>query len=237
VNAREQLVDVVVPVFDEEQTLVRNVEELLAYLRAEFPCRYRIVVADNASTDGTAAIGAELARQNDEVGALPRRRYFRGGLGGFGGADSASIDRALTYAKAHDPGSRWTLIVSTSWSGRAAPVPARSAATTRRSRRSPPSAGRSRTAQARPRPAPSTTVPARPLRSPPRVSAQFGRFLAVGLSNTALSSLAYTALVTVVAVLARRRARVRRRRGRRVRAQTAVGRSPRPTRPPLDSGI
>ena len=77
-NAREQLVDVVVPVFDEERTLVRNVEALLAYLRAEFPCRYRIVVADNASTDGTAAIGAELARQNDEVDYLRLERKGRG---------------------------------------------------------------------------------------------------------------------------------------------------------------
>jgi hypothetical protein len=35
VNAREQLVDVVVPVFDEERTLVRNIEALLGYLKAE----------------------------------------------------------------------------------------------------------------------------------------------------------------------------------------------------------
>jgi putative flippase GtrA len=41
-------------------------------------------------------------------------------------------------------------------------------------------------------------VPARPLRSPPGVSAQLGRFLAVGLSNTALSYVVYAALVEVV---------------------------------------
>ncbi len=46
-------------------------------------------------------------------GSFPRRGYFLGGgRGGFGGADSASIERALAYAKAHDPGTRWTLIVS-----------------------------------------------------------------------------------------------------------------------------
>jgi glycosyltransferase involved in cell wall biosynthesis len=78
VNAREQLVDVVVPVFDEEKTLVRNVEALLDYLRAEFPCRYRIVIADNASNDGTATIGAELARANDEVEYLRLERRGRG---------------------------------------------------------------------------------------------------------------------------------------------------------------
>jgi putative flippase GtrA len=41
-------------------------------------------------------------------------------------------------------------------------------------------------------------VPARLLRSPRRVSAQFARFLTVGLSNTALSFVVYTALVETV---------------------------------------
>ncbi len=77
-NAREQLVDVVVPVFDEERTLVRNVEALLRYLEAEFPCRYRVVIADNASTDTTPAIGAELARKHDEVRYLRLERKGRG---------------------------------------------------------------------------------------------------------------------------------------------------------------
>jgi glycosyltransferase involved in cell wall biosynthesis len=77
-NAREQLVDVVVPVFDEERTLVPNVEALLAYLRAEFPCRYRIVVADNASTDATPAIGRELAARYAEVDYLRLESKGRG---------------------------------------------------------------------------------------------------------------------------------------------------------------
>jgi 4-amino-4-deoxy-L-arabinose transferase-like glycosyltransferase len=43
-------------------------------------------------------------------GTFPRPGAFRGG--GFGSTDSTSIQQALAYAKAHDPGSRWTLIVS-----------------------------------------------------------------------------------------------------------------------------
>jgi 4-amino-4-deoxy-L-arabinose transferase-like glycosyltransferase len=46
------------------------------------------------------------------TGSLPQRGFFRGGGGGFGGSDSGSIESALAYAKAHDPGTRWTLIVS-----------------------------------------------------------------------------------------------------------------------------
>jgi 4-amino-4-deoxy-L-arabinose transferase-like glycosyltransferase len=41
-------------------------------------------------------------------GTLPGHGAFRGGAGG----GSAAIDHALAYAKAHDPGTRWTLIVS-----------------------------------------------------------------------------------------------------------------------------
>ena len=77
-NAREQLVEVVVPVHDEERTLVRNVEVLLAYLQAEFPCRFRVLIADNASTDRTAEIGAELARCHDDVRYLRLERKGRG---------------------------------------------------------------------------------------------------------------------------------------------------------------
>jgi glycosyltransferase involved in cell wall biosynthesis len=77
-NAREQLVDIVVPVFDEQRTLVPNVEALLAYLRAEFPCRYRIVVADNASADATPSIGRELAERYPEVDYLRLETKGRG---------------------------------------------------------------------------------------------------------------------------------------------------------------
>ena len=41
-------------------------------------------------------------------------------------------------------------------------------------------------------------MPARPLRSPPRASAQFGRFLAVGLTNTVLSFLLYAQSVDLI---------------------------------------
>ncbi len=70
--------DVVIPVFDEERTLLPNVEALLAYLEAEFPCRYRIVIADNASTDGTQVIGQALADTHEDVAYLRLERKGRG---------------------------------------------------------------------------------------------------------------------------------------------------------------
>ena len=77
-NAREYLVDIVVPAFDEERTLGPNVELLLAYLRAEFPFSFRIVVVDNASTDSTARVGADLAAAHEEVSFLRLEHKARG---------------------------------------------------------------------------------------------------------------------------------------------------------------
>jgi glycosyltransferase involved in cell wall biosynthesis len=77
-NANQQTVEITVPVHDEELTLVPNVEHLLSYLRAEFPYVFRVVIADNASTDGTPGLAAELAVRHGEVSALRLERKGRG---------------------------------------------------------------------------------------------------------------------------------------------------------------
>jgi glycosyltransferase involved in cell wall biosynthesis len=77
-NATRQLVEIVVPVHNEEAVLERNVRLLLDYLRREYPFRFSIVVADNASTDATSAIAARLAREEPEVELLRLERKGRG---------------------------------------------------------------------------------------------------------------------------------------------------------------
>jgi glycosyltransferase involved in cell wall biosynthesis len=77
-NANLQSIDVVVPVFDEEESLERNVELLAGYLREEFPFRFGIVIADNASTDSTFEIARGLAARHAEVDALHLDRKGRG---------------------------------------------------------------------------------------------------------------------------------------------------------------
>jgi glycosyltransferase involved in cell wall biosynthesis len=77
-NARQQLVEIVVPVHDEEAVLESNVRLLLDYLRSEYPFRFTIVVADNASTDGTAAVGARLAAAEPELRFLRLDHKGRG---------------------------------------------------------------------------------------------------------------------------------------------------------------
>jgi len=54
-------VEVVVPVFNEERVLADSVARLHNFLSAELPYSWRIVVADNASTDATAEVARALA--------------------------------------------------------------------------------------------------------------------------------------------------------------------------------
>jgi putative flippase GtrA len=55
------VLDVVVPVYNEEIDLEPCVRRLHAYLQANFPYPFRITIADNASTDATADVARRLA--------------------------------------------------------------------------------------------------------------------------------------------------------------------------------
>ncbi|MFF4258778.1 glycosyltransferase [Streptomyces sp. NPDC001663] len=63
----DPVLDVVVPVFDEERDLEPSVRRLHAHLRETFPYPFRITVADNASADATPLIAARLAAELPEV--------------------------------------------------------------------------------------------------------------------------------------------------------------------------
>ena len=54
-------VEVVVPVYNEESALPRNIPILCDYLRTYFPYRWSVVIADNASTDDSLAVARKLA--------------------------------------------------------------------------------------------------------------------------------------------------------------------------------
>jgi glycosyltransferase involved in cell wall biosynthesis len=71
-------VDVVIPVYNEERDLARNVRRLHTYLKDEFPFSARITIADNASTDGTWFIAAQLARELPNVRPLHLNEKGRG---------------------------------------------------------------------------------------------------------------------------------------------------------------
>jgi len=73
------VLDVVVPVYNEEVNLEPGVRRLHAHLAATFPYPFRITVADNASTDGTLAVARWLAAELPEVGVLHLAAKGRGG--------------------------------------------------------------------------------------------------------------------------------------------------------------
>ncbi|GGL12887.1 glycosyltransferase [Planomonospora parontospora] len=67
---RTRLVEVVVPVHNEERVLAESVRRLHAYLTGTFPYGFRITIADNASTDGTWRIALDLSRELPHVRAV-----------------------------------------------------------------------------------------------------------------------------------------------------------------------
>src|SRR6478735_5933008 len=87
--------DIVVPVFNEERALEASIRRLHAYLRDDFPFSWRIVIADNASTDGTTAIAQRLARELPQVEALRLDAKGRGRA--LRAAWSTSPARAVAY--------------------------------------------------------------------------------------------------------------------------------------------
>ncbi|HEV7754206.1 MAG TPA: bifunctional glycosyltransferase family 2/GtrA family protein [Baekduia sp.] len=71
-------VDVVVPVYNEQAALERSIRRLHAFLSDGFPFTWRIVVADNASTDGTPEVARVLAAELPGVVHLRLERKGRG---------------------------------------------------------------------------------------------------------------------------------------------------------------
>ncbi|WP_374222678.1 glycosyltransferase [Streptomyces spinoverrucosus] len=74
----DAVLDVVVPVYNEETDLEPSVRRLHAYLRETFPYPFRITIADNASTDRTPEIAVRLAGELAEVEGLRLDEKGRG---------------------------------------------------------------------------------------------------------------------------------------------------------------
>jgi putative flippase GtrA len=71
-------VEVVVPVYNEEAALEPSIRRLHRFLGAELPFTWRIVIADNASTDATPRIAARLEEQLSGVHLLRLEEKGRG---------------------------------------------------------------------------------------------------------------------------------------------------------------
>src|ERR1700760_2651586 len=71
-------IDIVVPVYNEEVALEDSVRRLHDFLSREMPYAWRIVIANNASTDATLAVALALASELDHVSVLDLERKGRG---------------------------------------------------------------------------------------------------------------------------------------------------------------
>ncbi len=71
-------VDVVVPVYNEEAQLASSILKLQAYLTDQLPIPWRVVIADNASTDATWEIAHALSESLPGVTALHLDQKGRG---------------------------------------------------------------------------------------------------------------------------------------------------------------
>src|SRR5580700_990509 len=76
--SRDRLVEVAVPVYNEEKVLARSVRQLHSYLTDNLPFDFVITIADNASTDGTFAIAQRLRAELPGVRAVHLDRKGRG---------------------------------------------------------------------------------------------------------------------------------------------------------------
>jgi glycosyltransferase involved in cell wall biosynthesis len=88
-------VEIVVPVFNEGSGLERSIRRLHDFLTASFPFGWRIVIADNASTDATPAIARALTRELRGVSHLRLEEKGRGRA--LRAAWSASRAQVVTY--------------------------------------------------------------------------------------------------------------------------------------------
>ena len=88
-------VDIVVPVHNEQRALPASIRRLHDHLDAALPFDWRIVIADNASTDATPAIARSLAASLGGVQVLRLERKGRGRA--LRAAWSASDARVVAY--------------------------------------------------------------------------------------------------------------------------------------------
>ncbi len=77
-NAVPATVEIVIPVYNEERDLERNVRLLRRYLDTRFPLTSVITIADNASTDRTWLLAQRLAGGLPGVGAVHFEEKGRG---------------------------------------------------------------------------------------------------------------------------------------------------------------
>nr|BFE57049.1 hypothetical protein GCM10020063_015750 [Dactylosporangium thailandense] len=78
ITASPPVLDIVIPVHNEQHTLERCIRTLHGFLTAFVPYTFRITIADNASTDATLNVAAALANRFEHVAVHHLEQKGRG---------------------------------------------------------------------------------------------------------------------------------------------------------------
>src|SRR5215213_11690369 len=76
---RTYVLDIVIPVYNEERDLPGSIRRLHCYLATDVPYAARITVVDNASTDSTLTVAQALADELPDVDVIHIDEKGRGG--------------------------------------------------------------------------------------------------------------------------------------------------------------
>jgi len=72
-------IDIVIPAYNEEQILEKNVDKLISFLKDNFGYKnYKVIIVDNGSTDNTFAISQKLEKRYSKVTCLHLNQKGRG---------------------------------------------------------------------------------------------------------------------------------------------------------------
>ena len=105
------VLDVVVPVHNEEHTVAACVRRLHRHLVDTFPYPFRITIADNASTDSTWDVARALTREAPQIGAVRLSRKGRGrALNAVWSASDALVLAYMDVDLSTDLDALWPLV-------------------------------------------------------------------------------------------------------------------------------
>ena len=77
-NPRDLTVEIVIPVLNEAHVLARSVATVREFLAANLQARWRILIVDNGSTDGTRQVASDLAAAHSDVALVHLDQRGRG---------------------------------------------------------------------------------------------------------------------------------------------------------------
>ncbi len=110
-TAEPPVLDIVIPVYNEENDLAPNVHRLRAYLDVHLPMRCRITIADNASTDATLAVAHRVSGDLADVRVVHLPAKGRGGaLNTVWSASEAAVLAYMDVDLSTDLAALWPLV-------------------------------------------------------------------------------------------------------------------------------